>query len=76
MELEGKPLETESEVEKSGGDEAGKGQDRYGFGFLKEILKGEILGIPLWIWGATVLALLVVAWVLSADMIQPLEPVE
>lgn len=75
VESEGKPLETETEVDKSGGDEAGMGQGESGFGFLKEVLRGEILGVPLWIWGAAVLALLVVAWVLSASTL-PIERLE
>ena len=76
METEGKPVETKSEIEKSSGDEAGAGEAGSGVGFLKEILRGELLGVPLWIWVGAVIALLVVAWILSANTIQPFEPLE
>ena len=64
------------DFEESVGDEAGTGDDESETGILTEIVKIKILGVPLWIWGLIVVAVLVVLWILSSNSPQPIEPLE
>jgi hypothetical protein len=64
------------DFEESFGDEAGTSDDESESGILTEIVKIKVLGVPLWIWGLIVIAVLVVLWVLSSNSPQPIEPLE
>ena len=73
---EGKKILSKEGFEESVGDEAGTSDDESETGILKEIAKTKVLGLPLWIWGLLVVAVLVALWILSSNSIQPIEPLE
>ena len=76
VKTEGKMLPVKEDFEQSVGDEAGTSDDESETGILKEIAKTKVLGLPLWIWGLLVVAVLVALWILSSNSIQPIEPLE
>jgi hypothetical protein len=76
VKTEGKILSVKDDFEESAGDEAGTSDDESETGILTEIVKIKILGVPLWIWGLIVVAVLVVVWILSSNSVQPIEPLE
>ena len=64
------------DFEESFGDEAGTSDDESESGILTEIVKIKVLGVPLWIWGLIVIAVLVILWILSLNSPRPIEPFE
>jgi len=76
VKTEGEMPSVKDDFEESVGDEAGTGDDESETGILTEIVKIKILGVPLWIWGLIVVAVLVVLWILSSNSPQPIEPLE
>jgi hypothetical protein len=76
VKTDGKMLPVKEDFEQSVGDEAGTSDDESETGILKEIAKTKVLGIPLWIWGLMVVAVLVALWILSSNSLQPIEPLE
>jgi hypothetical protein len=76
VKTDGKMLPAKEDFEQSIGDEAGTSDDESETGILKEIAKTKVLGIPLWIWGLMVVAVLVALWILSSNSLQPIEPLE
>jgi hypothetical protein len=70
------PSVKEDDFKESVGDEAGTSDDESETGILTEIVKIKVLGVPLWIWGLMVVAVLVVLWILSSNSPQPIEPLE
>jgi len=77
VKTEGKmPSVKDDDFKESMGDEAGTSDDGSETGFLMEIVKTKVLGVPLWIWGLMVVAVLVVSWILSSNSIRPIGPLE
>ena len=76
VKTDGKMPSVRDDFEESVGDEAGTSDDESETGILMEIVKTKVLGVPLWIWGLMVVAVLVVLWILSSNSIQPIEPLE
>jgi hypothetical protein len=76
VKTEGKMLPVKDDFEETVGDEAGTSDDKDETGILTEFVKTKVLGVPLWIWGLMVVAVLVVLWILSSNSIQPIEPLE
>jgi hypothetical protein len=76
VKTEGKMLSVKDDFEESVGDEAGTSDDDSETGILTEIVKIKVLGVPLWVWGLMVVAVLVVLWILSSNSPQPIEPLE
>jgi hypothetical protein len=70
------PLVKEDDFKESVGDEAGTSEDKSETGILTEIVKIKVLGVPLWIWGLIVIAVLVILWILSSNSPRPIEPLE
>ncbi len=73
---EGKMLPVKEDFEKSVGDEAGTSDDKSEAGFLKELAKPKVLGIPMWIWGLLIIAVIIVLWLLSSNSPVPIETLE
>jgi hypothetical protein len=69
-------LPVKDDFEEIVGDESGTSDDEDETGILTEFVKTKVLGVPLWIWGLMVVAVLVVLWILSSNSIQPIEPLE
>jgi len=68
------PLTKESSYKKSSGDEPGScNMDR-----IKKLVNLRIAKIPLWIWGFSIILLLVAVWVAlnSFPSLEPVEPIE
>jgi cobalamin biosynthesis Mg chelatase CobN len=77
VKTEGKmPSVKDDDFKESVGDEAGTSDDGSETGILMEIVKTKVLGVPLWIWGLMVVAVLVVLWILSSNSPQPIAPLE
>jgi hypothetical protein len=76
VKTEGKMLPVKEDFEESVGDEAGTSDDESEIGFLKELAKTKVLGVPLWIWGLLVVAVIVALWILSLNSPHPIEPLE
>jgi hypothetical protein len=76
VKTEGKMIPVKDDFEESVGDEPGTSDDKSEIGVLEEIVKTKVLGLPLWIWGLIVVAVLVALWILSSNSIQPIEPLE
>ena len=76
VKTEGKMLPVKDDFEETVGDEAGTSDDKDETGILTEFVKTKVLGVPLWIWGLMVVAVLVVSWILSSNSIKPIEPLE
>ncbi|TRO47568.1 hypothetical protein E2P60_02860 [Candidatus Bathyarchaeota archaeon] len=70
------PLVKEDDFEESVGDEAGTSKDKSETRILTEIIKIKVLGVPLWIWGLIVIAVLVILWILSSYSPRSIEPLE
>jgi hypothetical protein len=70
------PSVKEDDFKESVGDEAGTSDDESETGILTEIVKIKVLGVPLWIWGLIVIAVLVILWILSSNSPRPIEPLE
>jgi cobalamin biosynthesis Mg chelatase CobN len=73
VKTEGKMVSAKENFEKSVGDEAGTSDGESEIDSLKEAAKTKVLGVPLWIWGLLVIAVLVVIWILSSNAPQPIE---
>jgi len=69
-------LVKEDDFKESVGDEAGASDDKSETGHLTEIVKIKVLGVPLWIWGLTIIAVLIILWILSSNSPRPIEPLE
>jgi len=76
VKTEGKMIPPKEDFKESVGDEAGTSDDKSETGILTEIVKNKVLGVPLWIWGLLVVAVLVALWLLSSNSLQPIEPLE
>jgi hypothetical protein len=76
VKTEGKMLPVKEDFKKSVGDEASTSDDESETGILKEIAKTKVLGVPLWIWGLLVVAVIVALGILSLNSPQPIEPME
>jgi hypothetical protein len=76
VKTEGKPIPVKENIEESVGDEAGTSDDESEIGFLKELAKTKVLGVPLWIWGLLVVAVIVALLILSLNSPHPIEPME
>jgi len=73
VKTEGKMVSAKEDFEKSVGDEAGTSDGESEIGSLKEVAKTKVLGVPLWVWGLLVVAVLVAIWILSSNAPQPIE---
>jgi cobalamin biosynthesis Mg chelatase CobN len=73
VKTEGKMVSAKEDFEKSVGDEAGTSDGESEIDSLKEAAKTKVLGVPLWIWGLLVIAVLVIIWILSSNAPQPIE---
>ena len=73
---EGKKILSKEGFEESVGDEAGTSDDESEMGFLKEFAKTKVLGVPLWIWGLLVVAVIVVLLIAGSNSPHPIEPME
>jgi hypothetical protein len=76
VKTEGKMIPPKEDFEKSVEDEAATSDDKSETGILTEIVKTKVLGVPLWIWGLLVVAIIVALWILSSNSIEPIEPLE
>jgi hypothetical protein len=76
VKTEGKMLPVKEDFEESVGDEAGTSDDESEIGFLKELAKTKVLGVPLWIWSLLVVAVIVALLILSLNSPHPIEPME
>jgi len=76
VKTEGKGIPVKEDFEKSVGDESGTSDNESEIGFLKELAKTKVLGVPLWIWGLLVVAVIVVMWILSSHSPVPIEHME
>ena len=74
VKTEGKMVPAKEEnFEKSSGDESGTSDGESEIGALKKVAKTKVLGVPLWIWGLLVVAVLVAIWILASNAPQPIE---
>jgi hypothetical protein len=73
---EGKKILSKEGFEESVGDEKGTSDDESEIGFLKELAKTKVFGIPLWIWGLLVVAVIVVLLIAGSNSPHPIEPME
>jgi len=75
VKTEGKEVlpKNETDFEKSSGDEASTSDGESEIGSLKEVAKTKVLGVPLWVWGLLVVAVLVAIWILASNAPQPIE---
>ena len=76
VKTEGKMPSVKDDFKESVGDEAGTSDDESEAGILTEIVKIKVFGVPLWIWGLIVIAVLVILWILSSNSPRPIEPLE
>ncbi len=76
VKTEGEMPSVKDDFKGSVGDEAGTSDDESGTGILKETVRIKVLGVPLWIWGLTIIAVLVILWILSSNSPRPIEPLE
>jgi hypothetical protein len=76
VKTEGKMIPPKEDFKKSVGDEASTSDNESETGILKEIAKTKVFGLPLWIWGLLVVAIIVALWILSSNSLQPIEPLE
>jgi len=76
VKTEGEMLPVKEDFKKSVGDEASTSDDESETGILKEIAKTKVLGVPLWIWGLLVVAVIVALGILSLNSPHPIEPME
>jgi hypothetical protein len=75
VKTEGKPIPVKEDFEESVGDEAGTSDDAE-IGFLKELAKTKVLGVPLWIWGLLFVAVIVALLIVASNLPHPIEPME
>ena len=73
---EGKKILSKEGFEESVGDEAGTSDGESEIGFLKEFAKAKVLGVPLWIWGLLVVAVIVALLIVASNLPHPIEPLE
>lgn len=71
----GEAMVKDSTFEKSTGDEPGQ-SDSIVDKAIESVKTTRILGVPLWIWGSSVIALIIIIWLLTLNAPQPVEPVE
>ena len=76
VKTEGEMPSVKDDFKESVGDEAGTSDDESETGILTEIVRIKVLGIPLWMWGLIVIAVLVILWILSSNPPRPIEPLE
>jgi hypothetical protein len=76
-----KKVETEEEkvvskegFKESAGDEDSRGSDKSEAGFLTELLKAKILGLPLGIWGLLIVVFIIALLIWHSS--RPIEPME
>jgi len=58
------------------GDETGTSDDKSEIGFLKELARTKVFGVPLWIWGLLVVSIIVALWIVSSNSPHPIGPME
>jgi hypothetical protein len=75
VKTEGKMIPVKEDFEESVGDEAGT-SDESEIGFLKELAKTKVLGVPLWIWGLLFVAVIVALLIVASNLPHPIEPME
>ena len=75
VKTDGKMIPVKEDFEESVGDEAGT-SDESETGFLKELAKTKVLGVPLWIWGLLVVAVIVALLIVASNSPHPIEPME
>lgn len=77
VKTEGKlPSVKEDDFKESVGDESGTSDDESKIGVLEKIATTKVLGIPLWIWGLLIVAVMVLLWLLSSHTPVPIEQME
>ena len=78
VKIEGKEvlLKNKSDFKKSSGDEAGSSDGKSEKGTLEQIATTKVLGVPLWIWGLLIVAVLVAILILASNTPHPIEPLE
>ena len=76
VKTEGKMIPVKEDFEESVGDETGTSDDESEIGFLKELARTKVLGLPLWIWGLLVVSVIVALWIVSSNSPHPIGPME
>ena len=76
VKTEGKMIPVKEDFKESVGDETGTSDDKSEIGVLEEIIKTKVLGVPSWMWGLIVVAVLVALWILSSNSPVPVETLE
>ena len=71
----GEAMVKESVFQKSTGDEPGQ-SDSIVDKAIDTVKTTKLLRVPLWIWGFSVIALIVIIWFLTLNAPQPTEPIE
>jgi len=73
-ETEGEKVVVKEGVKESAGDEDSKDSDKSEAGFLTELVKTKVLGLPLGVWGLLIVAFIIVLWIWHSS--RPIEPME
>jgi hypothetical protein len=73
---EGKKIPLKEGFEESVGEETGTSDGESEIGFLKELAKTKVFGVPLWIWGLLVVAVVVVLLIAGSNSPHPIESME
>ena len=76
VKAEGKMIPVKEDFEESVGDETGTSDDKSEIGFLKELARTKVFGVPLWIWGLLVVSIIVALWIVSSNSPHPIGPME
>lgn len=74
VETEGEKVLVKEGVKESAGDEDSRDSDKSETGFLTELVKTKVLGLPLGIWGLLIIAFIIVLWIWHSS--RPIEPME
>jgi len=76
VKTEGKMIPVKEDFKESVGDETGTSDDKSEIGFLKELARTKVFGVPLWIWGLLVVSIIVALWIVSSNSPHPIGPME
>jgi hypothetical protein len=74
VETEGEKVVFKEGFKETTGDEESGDSDKSETGFLTELLKTKVLGLPLGVWGLLVVAFIIVLWIWHSS--RPIEPLE
>jgi hypothetical protein len=74
VKTEGKEVDVKDDFEESVGDEASGGGNDSEAGFLTELVKTKVLGVPLGVWGSLIVAFVIVLLIWYS--LRPIEPME